>query len=304
MLPNPTPTPGVDSDAIDHTQDTFWIWLNPKMHYNQSYQGVPNVNMNFLAQQPAIIPYPITVAQLLGKAPDPEGVMSGWTAADKTSLLSQDPFLQPGYKPDSKRYSLVQQVVVRGPVTAGGKINDSAIPISYTGQNCNQTQEATTSTVSIGGNITVGFVVVTSFQAYDTITSTQTWSKSKCDQLSQTLLFSPASSTLLYHHLIDVYMDNLNGTLAYVDLGPDNASSSDSAQISGTIKGINGKSVKFGQVDLLLSNGVRRTMVSDENGHFQTNVPAGSTTIKTGASENKVVLKRGKKVATVLRIIR
>jgi len=299
-MPNPSPPP--NSDTVDHNQDTFWVWLKPKMHYIQTYQGVPNVQMNFLADQPAIVPYPLTVAQILGKTPDSEKIMDGWTAADKASLLNQDPFLRAGYQPVGERFVFVQQVVVHGPSAPGGPIPYTIVSIGYSGQNCDQDQVVASNSISIGGNLTVGLGAVTSLQAYDTITNTETYSKSKCDQLSQTLAWTPASTTPYYNERIGLYMDNLYGTLAYVDLGPDNASSTDSAVISGTIKGINRKPVKFGQVNLLLADGVRRTLVSDENGRFQSSVPAGPLTVKAGATEKKVVLERGKTVSTLLQI--
>lgn len=291
------------ADGVDHTQDMFWLWLNPRVHYEQPYKDVPNVNLNLITEG-GFVPQSITVRQLLGLDIDVAGVMNGWTAADKANLLGQDPFLTPGYQIDPKRFVFNREIQLEGPTKqVNGTIGFTPVAIGYMGQDCKSNQVQVTNSVSIGadGGFTIGATGV-EIQFIETFTSTETSSTSRCNQLQQTLQLTPISTTPLYCHLIDVYVDTIFETLAYLDTGVCPTPGTDSATLSGTVRGPGNRALPHQQVDLTLSNGRLRTVLSDETGRFKVVVPEGAVTIKTSDAAENVVAKGGAVITKTLHV--
>ena len=148
------------ADAVDHTQDMFYLWTNPLLQYSQTYKGKSGINIGFgINGTQGVQVNTVSVAQVMGLETDFAGVMTNYTAADKANLLAQDPFLAKGYVLDPNRFIFDQEVQLDGPAVAGAGVPDHGTPIqmSTNSTTCTKDTVSTQNTVSFGGTAGVDF---------------------------------------------------------------------------------------------------------------------------------------------------
>jgi hypothetical protein len=210
------------TDRPDHGYDTFWLWVNPKVDLVYRDEKFDRQEWSTSDGGPPIV-MPLTVRQIQGidSIPSYKLDMANvpyFTENDKAKLLALDPFLDPNYQPDPKRYMKVTTQMIWGPDNAADPVPSINVGWNYTtGQDNGFTtgeQERTAITVQtgfdlfglikaqakVGGSFGVGF-------SQGSTTSSG---------YSETASVMLRSNTVCHAMMVDVYFDRDFNTFSAV----------------------------------------------------------------------------------------
>lgn len=242
-------------NPVDHTQDQFFIWLNPGVIVTPTSSSTANytlttptgsngqpepmdiVNINAVdLQNPAAIPLgvlnPQTVNNVSGlpglanicanPVPQCTSAPCGCTTGDFSGILNDDPLLSVSLQNtlpdqvDSNRYIFVESQVLQGPQCSGcDPVRDS-----FTANDSQTTSqmETTTHSYSVGFTNSSGFSL---FGGSFTITnsSTFTWSNAMStgtsNGTSHTASVTLGSTSVGCYETINIYEDTVYHTFAF-----------------------------------------------------------------------------------------
>jgi hypothetical protein len=311
------------SDAIDHTQDRFFLWINPLVTITQTgprtaKYAVATVNgapMNVIdislaeARNPSLIPAAKLGPQTLHGITMPG--LSALQASDFATIAAMDKVTSITSAPtDTKRYVYLRTLPLEGPDSAGmdpvrnmTAISDGASITSFTMESSNVTTSLTVSAkVGLEGVFTVN----------GGITGTLTWMNSTSrgdssgitNQVNLTLGTPKAGCD----ENVDVYTDLLFHTMAYVTAAPTCApiksrpGSATPPVLVGVLQSPSGQPVPHENVTVTLPNGVVRKILTDSKGRYTVNQsPAGKAKISALGLTSEVTILPGKTVPTTLK---
>ena len=126
-----------------------------------------------------------------------------------------------------------------------------------------------------------------------------------CNGATQNFNVDLTTDTLKYHHVIDVYLDSMFGTYAFVDKTAESAaaSSTPASTITGIIKDPTGRPLGYQRINVTFANGVTRTLFSDAQGNYTiTAPPAGAMTITSGDLSQTATVVTGKPLTVALTV--
>ena len=193
-------------DIIDHTQDTFYLWMNAEftpeidVQHDKIIMQISTGGGNYAdvlpitvaqLQNPALIKpkdlAPQVVRNLDGSTSTYPG-LGGLKPSDFQSILALDPFVtaNPSAQPTNtlRYFDTLDRPVLEGPDQAGGELN--AATISLAGSNSETLSKSTTSTYTTGVSLTLGPLSYSNTQTLlMTTTNATTWGSGQ--QTSMTL---------------------------------------------------------------------------------------------------------------------
>lgn len=222
------------SDAVDHTQDRFILWLNPQVTITQTGLGTGTYTVSPADGQPMDI-IDVSTRELLNPSLIPPaklgpqnigGVvvpgLAGLTAMDFQSALSLDPFVgkDPTAAPtDGNRFVLVDRQDLEGPDQASlpAVSNSFTVDDSQTLTQTQSEQLAYEADVTAGGGVDLAIFGSASLDAKTAFTWTQQTSFGTSSGHTHQASVSLASTTVgLANCWIDIYEDSLYHTFMFV----------------------------------------------------------------------------------------
>jgi hypothetical protein len=123
-------------DAPNHGYDTFWLWVNPRVDLTTS--GVQLIEQKWSTSDggpPVVIPF--TVREIQGIDPVPSYKREklnqdpALLATDGQKLLELDPFLDPAYQPDPRRFRKITRETIWGPDHAADPVPSANVAWTY-----------------------------------------------------------------------------------------------------------------------------------------------------------------------------
>ena len=134
---------------------------------------------------------------------------------DRQQILSLDPFLDLRSL-DGTRFSKVGQYVIAGPDAAGEHTNPIAINVGDQDQTSSTQTSTTTASFGFAAGGGFSFFVATSLKAGVDFNSDWQNSTAKSTTTSNTSAVTLTTSTVKYADTVDVYVDHLFKSFAYV----------------------------------------------------------------------------------------
>lgn len=310
------------SDAADHSQDRFFLWLNPQVTITQTglgtgtYTVVPvdgqpmdviDVSAREL-QNPSLIPPAKLGPQLIRGVVLPG--LAGLTAMDFQAALSRDPFVgQPptALPADTNRFVYVYTQDLEGPDQTGiapvvnsFKVSDSTVSTQT------QTVQASYEVgVSMGGKIDLAIFGESSLDTKVSFTWTNSAGFGTSSGTAHEALVSLGSQTVgLANCWIDIFEDTLYHTFAFVP--PPNLPQCNPPvpgakmvqpvfALSGTVTNANGQPVAQAPVIVRFAQGGARRLQTNLRGKYLVySAPPGLVQVAVGSAVQNQTIVPGK----------
>jgi hypothetical protein len=241
------------SQPVDHSQDQFFLWLNPQMSFSSSSNSsatysvgtvnndpmdIVNVNAAGL-QNPASIPLSVLLPQTLEPGVTAPGLANicahplppdqctqanacGCVASDFASLLAQDPLigiseLVAPSQVDSSRFVLVNTQVLEGPEQAGaGPVLNSFTESDSGVVSQTDTESLQTSTsYTTGSGFNIPFLFTLSITNTNSFTVTTTESQGVQNGSAHSASVTLGSDAVACFEHVDIYEDTAFHTFAF-----------------------------------------------------------------------------------------
>jgi hypothetical protein len=324
-------------DIIDHTQDTFYLWLNAAFTPEIDTEHDKIIMQISTGGGTYADVLPITVAQLQNPAlikaenlapqviRNPDGSTStypglgGLRPSDFQSILALDPFLtgDPSAQPTNtlRYFDTLERPVLEGPAQAGEELN--AATVSLAGSNSVTLSKSTTNTYTTGVSLTFGPFSYTNTQTLLTTTTNATTSGSG-QQTSMTLGTSTVgccntSSTGQGGNChLDIYEDLMFQTYVAIPepygcsgiLPPGVGKPFAHPQaVQGQLMNANNQPEPNTPVTVKLPNGQALKVFTDSKGQFSVyEAPDGNATIQAGTATETISIKNGTSQPTTLHL--
>jgi hypothetical protein len=313
------------SDAADHSQDRFFLWLNPQVTVTQTglntgtYSVAPppgqpmdiiDVNVHEL-QNPSLIPPSKMGPQLIHGMTLPG--LAGLTAADYSSILSLDPFinLDPTAPPtDASRFVYVDTQYLEGPDYKGpsgsADPNSNSFNVSDS-QVSSQSQSESLSYnagFSVGGKVDLAIFGSSSLDAKTSLTWTQSTSFGTSSGTTHQASVTLGTQTPQLDCWIDIYEDTLYHTFLFVPprtaCNPPAPASGGSKlllpsyALTGTVTRANGQPVAQQLVIVQFAQGGFRRLHTNAHGNYVVySAPAGPARVTVGSAVQNPTIAAG-----------
>jgi hypothetical protein len=313
------------SDAADHTQDRFFLWLNPQVTVTQTGlntgtytvgppPGQPmdiiDVNIHEL-QNPSLIPSAKMGPQIIHGLSLPG--LAGLTATDFSTILSLDPFVStdPTLPPaDTKRFVYVDSQYLEGPdyKLASGSADPNSNSFNESdAQVATQTQSESLSYnvgFSTGAKVDLAIFGGSSLDVKTSLTWTQSTSFGTSSGTTHQASVTLGSQTPQVDCWIDIYEDTLYHTFLFVP--PRNVcnpppSTSGGAKLlmpsyalTGTVTNTTGQPVAQQLVIVRFAQGGFRRLHTNAHGNYVVySAPAGPAQVTVGTAVQNPTIAAG-----------
>lgn len=280
------------NDEIDCNQDRLYLWIKPSYQVVETSADVFQLKVPGVKQEDIV---QITMAEVKNPA-----LITDWRASklshmrsvDYQRLLSLNPCTS-GETLSTPRYQLVDERDLTGPSQAGDDIPISGTVASnevVKGQFTLAAKEVSVEVVAkigiphfgpkltLGGEWTFG---------HENKQETTTGEAQEAEAILKT-------DTVGYHAVYRVYYDTIFRTFAFKKLTPP----SGSVTVAGNVYDANGLPMAGAEVAIVQSNGVKRHVNTDQNGHYEAYyVTQGTTTVTSnGMTQSAYVGTTGAEV--------
>jgi len=317
------------SDKVDHTQDQFYLLLNPSVTVTQDgYTSATYTVGTFNGECPDIIN--VSAAELmnpalmgtakLGKQNICGGVLPGLSslcanpsqcaASDFAQFLALDPLISSDTTQapaDTNRFVLVDQRTLEGPDFAGADqtpntFQETDATVISTGHTESQAYSVG---VTIGGTVgTPGTGFSLQIDNSNTFTWTNSTTNTTASGTSTQAAVTLSTSTVNCEESVDIYTDLMYHTFAYVvahpACPPASAAPAFTPQLSGNVTTPKGPAAHQLVVITLADKSVRR-VYTDSKGKFTLDsAPSGSIQVAAGGASATGTIVAGK--ASVLNV--
>lgn len=315
------------ADKVDHTQDQFYLLLNPSLTVNQTgFSSATYTVGTFNGEFPDIInvsaaelmnPALISAAKL-GSQHVGDQVLPGLsslcaqpaqcTASDFAQFLAQDPLVSSDTTlapADTNRFVQVDRRTLEGPDFAGqdqtpNTFQESDSTVVSTGHSESQSYNVG---LSIGGKAGIGVFTIQT-EAKQTFTWTDSTSKTTTSGSSTQETVSFSTSTVGCEESVDIYTDLMYHTFAYViahpSCPPTSATPAFQPQLHGNVTTPSGPAAQQLVLITLADKSVHR-VYTDSKGNFTLDsAPAGPVSLTSGGASVAGAVVAGK--ATVLNL--
>ncbi len=241
------------SQPVDHSQDQFFLWLNPEMSFNSgssssatysvgtvSNQPMDIVNVNVAGlQNPSLIPLSVLLPQTIQPGVTLPGLAKvcanplppdqctqanacGCVASDFAPIIATDPLinvsqLTPPSQIDSNRFVFVNSQILEGPAQqGGGPVLNSFTESDSTLQSLTETEMLTTSTTySTTSGVDIPFLFTLTFGNTSSFMSTITESQGTQNGSAHQASVTLGSSKVACFEHVDIYEDTAFHTFAF-----------------------------------------------------------------------------------------
>lgn len=241
------------SQPIDHSQDQFFLWLNPEMSFNSGTstaatysvgtvgnQPMDIVNVNAAGlQNPSLIPLSVLLPQTIQPGVTVPGLAKvcanplpvdqctqanacGCVPSDFAAILATDPLinasqLTPPSQIDSNRFVFVNSQILEGPAQqGGGPVLNSFTESDSTLQSLTESEALTSSTsYSTSSGVNIPFLFTLTIANTSSFTSTITESQGTQNGSSHQASVTLGSSKVACFEHVDIYEDTAFHTFAF-----------------------------------------------------------------------------------------
>ncbi len=294
------------SDAVDHTQDEFQLWMNPQVTLT-GQTNEPNsanqVNLTLSAPDPNNI-VEFSVAELTGAQAVPAykaQLFAVLSAQDKQQILQTDPYwnspkiiANPRYVPlpCPSQGPCPSPQQLDGPDSAGDERTTDGVQLAYNYSSSSSQTNTQTTSAEVGFTVTEsgGFGDFFKVSATEGESDTTSWSTSDSSgsNISKgiTATATLSTTTVGYHDLIDIYFDTLYNTFVFAsETGGLGIPTNEIPSVSGTLIRA-GVPVANQPVVVTFSDGTSRQVFTNSRGVYRVyRAPAGIARL---ASANQV----------------
>ncbi|HEY5006448.1 MAG TPA: carboxypeptidase-like regulatory domain-containing protein, partial [Caulobacteraceae bacterium] len=316
------------SDAIDHTQDRFFLWLNAVITVKQTGPSTAVYSIGTANNAPMDV-IDVSVAELKNTSLIPAAkmgqqtihgvVLPGLSAlkpADFTSIATMDVLTSPTATPsDTARYVYIKSLPLEGP---DAKATD-AVKNTYAIADGSATAHTKTETENTSASLSVGEKVEIPgiFTESVTDTGTLTWNHSNS---SGTTSATSSQATVVLgtakvgcYEYVDIYSDTMFHSMAYVTAQPTCAPVQPSRPgfpivgvpvtvLSGTLENAQAQPLAHQTVTVTLADGSVRQIVTNSKGQYMVyEAPAGTARIQAAGVTSQATIVPGKPTALDLK---
>jgi hypothetical protein len=241
------------SQSVDHSQDVFFLWLNPKVTFTSStstaatytvgtsdnqQMDIVNVNVAGL-QNPSLIPLSVLLPQTPQPGVTQPGLASicahplppdqctqanacGCVASDFTTILAADPLIgvsqltQPN-QIDASRFVFVESQILEGPAQAGG----GTVLNSFTESDSNVTSQTNSESLTNSTSYTTGsgfdipFLFTIMYSNTNSFSFTTSESQGTQNGSAHTASVTLGSDKVACFEHVDIYEDTAYHTFAF-----------------------------------------------------------------------------------------
>jgi hypothetical protein len=279
-------------DRIDHSKDMFYLWMNPEVTIDRPSVGAPaTVTLQVKPGQPMRI-VNLTAEELQDPSKIPANkkpLVAGLQPADLNKILSADPFVS-GVPLDADRYIKVDTLQLDGPDQPGDPISGNGLKVS------NETESGSIegSTHKVTATLLVGFDFLGTGSKigggfeWDYENTTEKIQEGHAQEIEVIL----RSSTVNYHDVVDVYMDTMFNSFAYVSTVA-SPTARRAPDLSGTVKDRNGRPAFNSLVTVTAPDGTRRRVFTNARGIYRVfglGKRSGKANVSVGAQKQQVTL--------------
>jgi hypothetical protein len=308
------------NDAIAHSQDRFFLWLNPLVTVTQTgphtavytvgtLNGDPvdviDVSLDEV-KNPNLIPAAKMGQQIVHGISLPG--LSKLKPSDFPAIASMDTVTSLVAAPtDTTRFVYVKSLPLEGPDTAGSDAVKSQFGVSdgtVTTTGTTDTRNITTS-LTMGDKIDIPGVFTVNVSIDSSLTWTYGTSSSQSTGGSDQANLTFGTSHVGCLEWVDVYSDLMFHTMMFVTARPTCAPirgvSEVSPVLSGTLKNSAGKPIPHEAIVMTLPNGTIRRIYTDNNGRYMLySSPAGTLKISAAGLTSQVKVVTGKPAVKLL----
>ena len=304
------------SDAIDHSQDRFFLWINPQVTITQTGPKTATYKIEPVTGQPMNV-IDISLAEVRNPSTIPAAKLGPQTihgvtmpglgvlkASDFAAIAAMDQVTSLTAAPlDTKRYHYVETRSLEGPDSPGTDVVRNTAAISDGVAVTSSTTGSYTQTASL--SVSAKVQVTGAFSVTGGITDTMTWVNSTSNgttagntyQASLTL----GTSKFGCYENVDVYTDLLFHTMMYVTPLPTCApiksrpGSTLLPALAGILENASGQPIPNQIVTVTLPNGVVRRILTDSKGRYMVSQsPAGKAKISALGMTSEATIVAGK----------
>ena len=310
------------SDAVDHSQDRFFLWLNPLVTVTQTGSQSATYAMGTLngdpmdiidvsleeVTNPSLIPAAKLGPQIIHGVSLPG--LGKLQPSDFAAIASMDTVTSVTDVPaDTKRYVYIESLPLEGPDS------EESDPVKYTTSvsDGTVTSNTTTDTRNITASLVMGdkIDIPGVFTVNLTITSSLIWQYATSSgttsgtNIQANLTLGTSKVGCLEY--VDVYSDVIFHTMVYTTPQPTCAPISGGSvapppALSGTLQDSAGRPIPHEVVVVALSDGLVRRIYTDSKGRYILySAPAGAVKISAAGLTSQATIETGKPTVAVLK---